>query len=83
MKRESNGSPKSRFGSRRADVVKFLQRGVGTVAELAVHLHLTDNAVRSHLAALEREGLVSRRGSQPGTRRPHELFQLTGAPTNI
>lgn len=80
MKREGNGSrprKKSRFGSRRADVVKFLQRGVGTVAELALHLHLTDNAVRSHLAALEREGLVSRRGSQPGTRRPHELYQLT------
>jgi predicted ArsR family transcriptional regulator len=40
-------------------------------------LHVTRNAVRSHLAALEREGLISRRGLQPGTRRPHEVFQLT------
>jgi predicted ArsR family transcriptional regulator len=78
MKRaKTRPEKKSHFGSRRADVVKFLQRGLSTVSELAAHLHLTDNAVRSHLAALEREGLVTRRGSQPGKRRPHEVFQLT------
>lgn len=54
-----------------------MQRGVHTVRELALRLGLTKNAVRSHLLALERDGLVNRRGSQPGTRRPHELYQLT------
>ena len=55
----------------------LLQRGVHTVGELALRLRLTNNAVRSHLLALERDGLVNRKGSQPGTRRPHELYQLT------
>ncbi len=58
-------------------MVDLLQRGVGTVRELAARLRLTNNAVRSHLLALEREGLVHRIGSQPGTRRPHEVYQLT------
>lgn len=73
----SRRQKKGHFGSRRAEVVKLLQRGVGTVAELALRTRLTDNAVRSHLLALGREGLVNRKGSQPGTRRPHDLYQLT------
>lgn len=80
MKKKPSGSrrrKKPRFGSRRAEVVELLRRGIGTVSELAIRLRLTDNAVRSHLLALEREGLVNRKGSHPGTRRPHELFQLT------
>lgn len=68
---------KARFGSRRAEVVQLLQRGMGTVAELARRTRLTDNAIRSHLLALEREGLVDRKGSQPGRRRPHEFYRLT------
>jgi len=68
---------KARFGSRRAEVVTLLQRGAATVSDLATRFRLTNNAVRSHLLALEREGLVTRWGAQPGTRRPHELYQLT------
>ena len=80
MKKEATTSPRSkkaRFGSRRTEVVDLLQRGVHTVAELAAQLRLTNNAVRSHLHALESDGLVRRRGSQRGTRRPHELYELT------
>ncbi len=80
MKKEIAGSlprKKVRFGKRRAEVIELLQRGVGTVSELALRTYLTDNAVRSHLLALEGEGLVQRKGSLPGTRRPHELYQLT------
>jgi predicted ArsR family transcriptional regulator len=58
-------------------VVDLLQRGVHTVWEIALRLGLTRNAVRSHLLALERDGLVNRVGSEPGTRRPHEIYQLT------
>ena len=68
---------KARFGSRREEVVKLLQRGFVTVAELASHTGLTDNAIRSHLLALERDGLLKRKGSRPGSRRPHHLYQLT------
>ncbi|HMJ06307.1 MAG TPA: hypothetical protein VK474_08645 [Chthoniobacterales bacterium] len=78
MEQESSGArPRQHLGSRRGEVVALLQRGIGTVSELALGLRLTSNAVRSHLLALEREGLVHRKGSQPGTRRPHELYQLT------
>jgi predicted ArsR family transcriptional regulator len=58
-------------------VVDLLQRGIHTVGELSLRLGLTKNAVRSHLLALERDGLVNRTGLQPGTRRPHEIYQLT------
>jgi predicted ArsR family transcriptional regulator len=74
---------KARFGSRRGEVVALLQRGIRTVSDLALQLRLTDNAVRSHLLALEREGLVTRKGSQPGTRRPHEVYQLTSRAQNL
>ncbi len=73
----SPGPKKARFGSRRTEVVDLLQRGIHTVTEMAVHLGLTNNAVRSHLLALESGGLVCRKGSLPGTRRPHELYELT------
>ncbi len=58
-------------------MVDLLQRGIHTVWEIALRLGLTRNAVRSHLLALERDGLVHRVGSEPGTRRPHEIYQLT------
>ena len=67
----------ARVGNRRAQVLALVQRGVGTVAALAHELRLTDNAVRSHLLALERRRLIARKGLQPGRRRPHELYQLT------
>jgi predicted ArsR family transcriptional regulator len=74
---------KARFGSRRGEVVGLLQKGVRTVSDLALQLRLTDNAVRSHLLALEREGLVARKGSQPGTRRPHEIYRFTSRAQNL
>jgi predicted ArsR family transcriptional regulator len=42
----------------RARVIELLRRGQHTVDELARALQLTDNAVRMHLSALEREGVV-------------------------
>ena len=63
--------------STRGRVVLLLRRGVGTVDELARALELTDNAVRLHLSTLERDGLVERRGSRPGARKPHFAYALT------
>ena len=59
------------FGKRflettRGQVVALLRRGPRTVEELARDLGLTDNGVRTHLATLERDGLVR----QEGVRRP-------------
>jgi len=65
------------FESSRGQVVGLLRRGIGTVEELSVELGLTDNAVRSHLATLERDGLVERRGTQRGLRKPHFNYVLT------
>ena len=55
-----------------------LLRGTGrTVNELMAELELTDNAVRAHLAALEKDGLVKQAGIQPGVRKPHFTYRLT------
>lgn len=48
--------------STRGRVLALLRRGERTVEELAQALGLTDNAVRSHLASLERDGLVRAEG---------------------
>ena len=65
------------FDSSRGRVVVLLRQGVDTVEELSQQLALTDNAVRAHLATLERDGLVERRGMKPGLRKPHFAYALT------
>jgi predicted ArsR family transcriptional regulator len=50
-----------------------------TVDELAGALRVTRTAVTSHLAALQAEGFVARRGLRPGLRRPSALYALTPA----
>ncbi len=52
--------------STRGRVVLLLRRGVDTVEELARELEVTDNAVRGHLSALERDGIVRQRGTRRG-----------------
>ena len=65
------------FESTRGQVLGLLRRGIGTVEVLSTELQLTDNAVRAHLSTLERDGLVVRRGTQPGLRKPHVHYVLT------
>jgi len=48
----------------RGRVVALLRRGEMTTDELAAALGLTDNAIRVHLATLERDGLVQARGER-------------------
>jgi predicted ArsR family transcriptional regulator len=45
-------------GRVRGRIIGLLRRGERTVEELARSLELTDNAVRAHLATLERDGVV-------------------------
>jgi DNA-binding MarR family transcriptional regulator len=65
------------LSSTRGQVVQLLRRGEATVNELAEALNLTDNAVRSHLSTLERDGLVRQSGKRTATRKPEVLFSLT------
>jgi predicted ArsR family transcriptional regulator len=58
-------------------VVALLRRGVATVEDLAQALGLTDNAVRSHLTALERDGLVAQSGVRRGVGKPAYTYALT------
>ena len=63
--------------SSRGQVVTLLRRGERTVDDLARALGLTDNAVRAHLAALERDGLVAQSGVRRGGGKPSHTYDLT------
>src|SRR5947208_14431915 len=65
------------WSSTRGRIILLFRRGSRTVNELAEALGRTDNAVRSHLTALERDGLVRQSGSRPGTRKPNITYDLT------
>lgn len=64
--------------STRGQAVALLRRGQLTVEELAQALGVTDNAVRSHLNVLERDGLVRQVGVRrgPGAGKPAVLYEL-------
>ena len=59
--------------------MQLLRRTSRTVDDLAQGLDLTDNAVRAHLATLERDGLVGAEGVRrgPGSGKPATLYALT------
>ncbi len=65
------------FESTRGQIVTILRGTTCTVDELAQKLSLTDNAVRSHLTTLERDGLVRQTGLRRGARKPHFTYALT------
>ena len=65
------------FDSTRGRVLESIRKGVNTVEELSRRLKLTDNAVRAHLATLERDRLVEQHGLQRGLRKPHFSYRLT------
>ena len=63
----------------RGRVLALLRRGEMTADELAEALGLTDNAVRAHLATLERDGFVQPRGERRDGRvgKPATLYQVS------
>jgi DeoR family transcriptional regulator, suf operon transcriptional repressor len=68
---------KQLLDSSRGRVVALLRRGARTADDLAAELQLTHSAVRSHMAAMERDGVVRRAGQRPGATRPSQLFELS------
>jgi predicted ArsR family transcriptional regulator len=65
------------FASTRGRIVLLLRRAGRTVDELARDLDLTDNAVRAHLATLERDDLVRPTGTRRGGGKPAVVYNLT------
>lgn len=58
-------------------ILAILRRGASTVDKLAVRLGLTDNAVRAHIGALQRDGIVLQRGVRPTGGKPAYLYEVT------
>ena len=65
------------FASTRGQIITLLRRSLRTVDELAQALNLTDNAVRAHLATLERDGFVRQRGERRSGGKPAYVYELT------
>jgi predicted ArsR family transcriptional regulator len=65
-----------RLKSTRERIIDLLRRSSLTANEIARHLGLTHNAVRDHLAALLREGLVQEAGRQRGVSRPAVVYEI-------
>lgn len=62
----------------RGRIVAFLRSGARTASELALTLEISDNAVREHLAALERDGLVAPSDvRREGVGKPPRLWEST------
>lgn len=62
----------------RGRLLQLLRRSPHTVPELAKAVGVSDNAVRIHLAALERDGMVESAGVRRGTGgKPAQLYEIT------
>ncbi len=61
----------------RGQILTLIRRGRQTVEELAAALDLTDNAVRNHLATLERDSLIQQAGVRrtSGAGKPALLYR--------
>lgn len=64
------------FTSTRGQILTLLRREKHTVDDLADELTLTDNAVRRHLATLERDGFVRQQGARRSTGKPALVYEL-------
>jgi DNA-binding transcriptional ArsR family regulator len=61
----------------RGRIVTLLQAEALTADDIASKLGLTRSAVRVHLTAMERDGVVARAGKRAGTTRPSNVYELT------
>ena len=71
------------FSSTRGRILTLLRRKKRTVEDLAGELELTDNAVRAHLATLERDGFVRQQGARRGAGKPAFEYELAPEAENL
>jgi predicted ArsR family transcriptional regulator len=71
------------FTSTRGRILTLLRREKRTVDDLADELTLTDNAVRAHLATLERDGFVRQQGARRGSGKPAFVYELAPEAENL
>ena len=64
------------FETTKGRILALLRRGSRTVDELASALGLTDNAIRTHVASLERDGVVRQRGVRPTGGKPAYAYEV-------
>lgn len=65
-------------GGTRAELLRVLRRGDRSIAELATALGISTNAVRMHVAGLERDRLVEIAGLDRGTGgKPAQTYRMT------
>lgn len=65
------------WSSTRGRIISLLRSESRTVKDLAANLGLSDNAVRTHLDRLERDGLAHAVGTRPGARKPNVIYGLS------
>jgi predicted ArsR family transcriptional regulator len=65
------------LGATRSRIMALFHRDRRTVEDLAQALEVTDNAVRAHIAALERDGLIRASGVRPSGGKPAVVYELT------
>ena len=64
------------FETTKGRILALLRRGSRTVEELAGALGVSDNAVRPHLSALERDGIVRQGGTRPTGGKPATVYEV-------
>ena len=64
------------LGGTRGRIVDLIRRSPATATEIATRLELTYNAVRAHLAVLERDGLIRSAAVRRGDTRPAVVYEL-------
>src|SRR5512146_3041078 len=63
----------------RGRIVDLLRREPRTAEALARAIGLTPNAIRGHLALLERDGMIQSDGMRRGVGKPAHIYRLTPA----
>jgi predicted ArsR family transcriptional regulator len=66
------------LGGTRARLLELLRRSRRSINDLADALQITDNAVRTHLSAMQRDGMVEPAGTERSTGgKPAQLYEIT------
>jgi len=80
----TNGWLQRLLKSSRGRIVAELRRGPATINELIERLGLSANAVRSHITALERDGVIATdEPSRGGVGKPAHVYRLTSAASTL